>query len=62
LQPIAYRLCKGNRIRLEIADGDSRGTDGLFFHFYHPDKIGADTIYHDAERPSELVLPILNIE
>jgi hypothetical protein len=36
--------------------------DGLFFHFYRPDKVGADTIYHDAEHSSELVLPTLNVE
>lgn len=62
LQPIACRFREGNRIRLEIADGDSPVTDGLFSHFYRPDKIGADAIYHNAEHPSELVLPILNIE
>jgi putative CocE/NonD family hydrolase len=62
LQPIAYRFRKGSRIRLEIANGDSPVTDGLFFHFYRPDKIGAETIYHDAEHPSELVLPILNTD
>ena len=60
LQPIAYLFRKGNRIRLEIANGDSPVTDGLFFHFYRPDKIGADTIYHDAEHPSELMLPVLS--
>jgi uncharacterized protein len=62
LQPIAYRFRKSNRIRLEIANGDSSVTDGLFFHCYGTDKIGADTIFHDAEHRSELVLPILNIE
>jgi predicted acyl esterase len=62
LQPIACRFRKGNRIRLEIANGDSPVTDGLFFHFYRPDKLGADTIFHDAERPSKLVLPALRVE
>jgi hypothetical protein len=65
LQPryaIAYRSRKGNRIRLEIANGDSPVTDGLFFHFYRPDKIGADTISQDAEHPSDLVLPALHVE
>jgi len=62
LQPIAYRFRKGSRIRLEIANGDSPVTDNLFFHFYRPDKIGTDTIYHDAEHPSELVLPVLNVD
>ena len=61
LQPIAYRFRNGSRIRLEIANGDSRVTDNLLFHFYRADKIGTDTIYHDAEHPSELVLPVLNV-
>jgi|GEM_PF-2843354 len=61
LQPIAYRFHRGSRIRLEVANGDSPVTDNLFFHFYRPDKIGTDTIYHDAEHPSELVLPVLNV-
>ena len=60
LQPIAYRFRKGNRIRVEVCNGDSPVTDSLFFHFYRPDKIGRDTIYHDAEHPSELVLPVLD--
>jgi putative CocE/NonD family hydrolase len=62
LQPIAYRFRKGNRIRVEIANGDSPVTDGLFSHIYRPDKIGVDTIYHGAEHPSELVLPVLEVE
>ncbi len=62
LQPMAYRFRKGNRVRVEIANGDSLVTDGLFFHFYRPDKIGADTIYHDAAHPSELMLPVLTAD
>ncbi len=62
LQPMAYRFRKGNRIRVEVSNGDSPVTDGLFFHFYRPDKIGSDTVYHDAEHPSELVLPVLNVD
>jgi uncharacterized protein len=62
LQPIAYRFRKGNRIRVEICNGDSPVTDSLFFHFYRPDKIGTDTIYHDAEHPSQLVLPVLDAD
>ena len=60
LQPIAYLFRQGNRIRVEICNGDSPVTDSLFFHFYRPDKIGSDTIYHDAEHPSELILPALD--
>ena len=59
LQPIGYLFHKGSRIRVEICNGDSPVTDALFFHFYRPDKIGMDTIYHSAEHPSELILPVL---
>jgi putative CocE/NonD family hydrolase len=59
LQPMAYRFKKGNRIRLEIANGDSPMTDGLFAHAYRPDKVGTDTIHHDATYPSRLILPVL---
>jgi putative CocE/NonD family hydrolase len=62
LEPIAYRFRKGNRIRLEIACGDSPVTDGLFFHIYRPDKIGTDTIHHDAAHDSHLVLPVLPVK
>jgi|HubBroStandDraft_2_1064218.scaffolds.fasta_scaffold19706_3 predicted acyl esterase len=60
LQPIAYLFRRGNRIRVEVCNGDSPVTDALFFHFYRPDKIGGDTIYHNAEHPSRLILPVLN--
>jgi putative CocE/NonD family hydrolase len=62
LEPIAYRFRKGNRIRLEIACGDSPVTDGLFAHLYRPDKIGTDTIHHDAAHRSHVVLPVLEVE
>lgn len=60
LLAIGYRFQKGNRIRVDICEGDSPVTDNLFFHFYRPDKIGTDTIYHDAEHASELMLPVLD--
>jgi predicted acyl esterase len=60
-QPIAYRFRKGNRIRVEVCNGDSPVTDSLFFHFYRPDKMGTDTIYHDADHPSALILPVLEM-
>jgi uncharacterized protein len=59
LQPIAYRFKQGNRIRVEIVNGDSPVTDALFFHIYRPDKMGTDTIHHDAEHPSQLILPVM---
>jgi predicted acyl esterase len=59
LQPIAYRFRQGNRIRVEVANGDSPVTDALFFHIYRPDKMGADTVHHDADHPSRLILPVM---
>jgi uncharacterized protein len=59
LQPIAYRFKAGNRIRVEIANGDSPVTDALFSHIYRPDKMGTDTIHHDAEHPSQIILPVM---
>ncbi len=59
LQPMAYRFKAGNRIRVEVVNGDSPVTDALFYHIYRPDKLGEDTIYHDAEHPSQLVLPVM---
>jgi len=59
LQPIAYRFKTGNRIRVEIANGDSPVTDALFSHIYRPDKMGTDTIHHDAEHPSQIILPVM---
>ncbi len=60
LEPIAHIFTPGSRIRLEIAPGDSQITDGLFSHIYRPDKIGTDTIHHDATHPSALVMPVLS--
>ncbi len=62
LLPMAYRFQKGNRIRIEVVNGDSAVTDLLFSHIYRPDKHGTDTIYHDAQRPSRLVLPVLKVD
>ena len=58
VEPMAHRFKKGNRIRLEIVNGDSAVTDVLWTHYYVPNKIGADTIYHSAQYPSALTLPV----
>ena len=58
IEPMAYRFAAGHRIRLEIVNGDSALTEMLWTHYYRPDKIGADTIYHDAHHPSVLILPV----
>ena len=59
IEPNAFRFRKGNRIRLELANGDSPITDVLWTHYYQPDKIGQDTVWHSAKYPSALVLPVM---
>ncbi len=59
IEPMAHRFKKGNRIRLEIVNGDSVVTDVLWTHYYVPSKIGTDTIYHSAAHPSALTLPVM---
>lgn len=58
LEPAAYRFSAGHRVRLEIVNGDSPVSEALWTHFYRPDKIGSDTIFHDPAHPSALVLPV----
>jgi hypothetical protein len=55
---MAYLIKQGHRLRVEIVNGDSPATEILWSHYYRPDKIGSDTIHHDAPYPSELVLPV----
>ncbi len=57
--PTSYLFKKGHRIRLEVVNGDSFLTDAVWTHPYHPDKMGSDTIHHDAARPSRLLLPVV---
>jgi putative CocE/NonD family hydrolase len=61
LEPQAYLFARGHRIRLEISNGDSPVTEALWPHFYRPDRIGTDTIYHGTDHPSCLVLPINSV-
>ena len=58
LEPMAHRFRKGNRIRLEIVNGDSVVTDVLWTHYYNPNKIGTDTLHRSKEHPSALILPV----
>ena len=60
--PIAYVFGKDHRIRLELANGDSPATDGVFSHPYHPSLMGTDTIHHDGAHASCLVLPARAME
>ena len=57
--PTAWLFKKGERIRLEIVNGDSPVTDTIFIHTYGPRSVGQDTILHDAAHPSALLLPVL---
>jgi putative CocE/NonD family hydrolase len=57
--PVSYVFKKGHRIRLEIVNGDSPVTDGVFSHPYHPTQMGTDTIHHDAVHASCIVLPVI---
>jgi predicted acyl esterase len=57
--PTSYVFRKGHRIRLEIVNGDSSITDGVFNHPYHPTQMGTDTIHHDAVHASCILLPVV---
>jgi predicted acyl esterase len=59
LPSVAYVFKKGHRIRLELANGGSPATDGVFSHPYHPSLMGTDTIHHDAVHASRIILPVL---
>ena len=60
IMPTAYRFKKGNRIRIDLANGDSALTEfGWFHHEYTPDKRGQDTIFHGARSPSQILLPVV---
>ena len=56
--PTSYVFRKGNRIRVEIANGDSMIADGLFHHYYGH-RAGTDTIRHDTQYPSHLLMPVM---
>jgi predicted acyl esterase len=58
--PFSNVFKKGHRLRLEVANGDSPLTDGLFTHQYGWFKVGRDKIYHDAHRASRLILPVVS--
>ena len=59
IEPTAYRFKQGNRIRLEIVNGDSPVTDVIWTHLYTPNKIGEDTVSHGKRHPSALFLPVI---
>ena len=55
--PTSNRFLKGHRIRLEYANGDSNAFD--FGGHYYGLKVGSDTIFHDKEHPSHLLLSVI---
>lgn len=57
--PFANLFKKGHRLRLEIANGDSPLTDSIFTHQYSWFKVGSDSIYHDTQHASRLLLPVV---
>jgi len=57
--PFSNVFKKGHRLRLEISNGDSPITDGLFTHQYSWFKVGRDTIHHDAQHASRLIIPVV---
>ncbi len=59
VNPASYLFKKGNRIRLEIVNGDSPVTDAIFSHQYMYYKVGEDTFHHSAAWPSRLILPVV---
>jgi predicted acyl esterase len=52
----------GTRIGARVYRPEGSGPYPALPHYYRPDKIGADTIYHDRNHPSELVLPVATAE
>jgi len=58
LMPLAHVFKAGQSIRVEIACGDSAVTEAVFSHYYGL-KVGTDTIHHDSEHLSRVVLPVL---
>jgi predicted acyl esterase len=56
LVPMSFLVRPGERLRLEMSNGDAPLLEGRMFQWYGL-KAGADTYFHDDARPSRLVLP-----
>ncbi len=48
---------KGHRVRVDLACYDSNAFD--FGGHYYGLKVGRDTVYHDKDHPSHIVLPVI---
>ena len=55
--PTSNLFKKAHRIRLDISSGDSPAFDLGGHHFGL--KVGKDTIYHEKDHPSHLILPVI---
>lgn len=44
--------------RVPVQEGQPHPPRGRERHYYQPDKIGQDTIFHSSKRPSALILPV----
>jgi predicted acyl esterase len=58
--PTAHVFKHAHRIRVHVVNGDSPVTDGNYNHFYGI-KFGTDTIHHDSDHPSHLLLPVISV-
>jgi len=56
--PTSWVFKSGHRIRVELANADSPMLDTPVNHHYGV-KVGCDTIYHDADHPSRILLPVI---
>ena len=59
VMPTSRLFKAGHRIRLQVAPADSPLHDVPLNHHFGM-RFGVDTIYHDAEHPSHLVLPVID--
>jgi uncharacterized protein len=56
--PTSWVFLPGHRIRIEVSNADSPMFDNPINHHYGV-KVGRDTLHHDAEHPSHVVLPVI---
>ena len=65
LHPTSNRFKAGHRLRIQIASSDypaydvNPGTGGTLMAPNGPPIVAQNTILHDAERPSHVVLPVI---
>jgi len=55
--PTSNLFRKGHRIRIDLSNGDSPAFD--FGGHHYGLKLGKDTLYHDKDHPSHVILPVI---